>query len=451
MVLSFSMAGTLFTFADTGVVRFEAENATRNNTYVVTDQAGYSGTGFVNHFGNVGNSIEFTVTGSVAGSQDITVYYATATGITLNLYVNNVLVGPAVLATTGGWGNWTPHTDVVTLNAGTNTIKYQKDDAAGTYLNLDYLAATVNVVPVTGVTMSSTTLSMTDYSTSQLTATVAPADASNKILAWTSSNTAVATVDLNGLVTTLTPGETTITATSQNGGFTATCVITVTSSGAKKYEAENATLNGLTYSNNHSGYSGTGFVDNTSAVGRYVEFAITNAPGGSQDISLKYANNTGGDRTMALYVNGTKVRNVTFPNINPNWDTWGLKVENVTLNAGNNTIKYQIDNGNTAQINIDFLLAPFDASITTEVSKGLKESNISISPNPLTSGLLSIKLPEDATQLSIFDVTGRIVYQKQVSKTEYLIDQSVFKSQGIYVVNVLTTKKSLNQKVIVTK
>lgn len=78
-------------------------------------------------------------------------------------------------------------------------------------------------------------------------------------------------------------------------------------------------------------------------------------------------------------------------------------------------------------------------------------SDFEVYPNPLLSGSLSIKLPADATQLSVFDVTGKLVYKEKVMKNEYQIDQSVFKSKGVYFVNVMTTKNSLNKKVIVIK
>lgn len=77
------------------------------------------------------------------------------------------------------------------------------------------------------------------------------------------------------------------------------------------------------------------------------------------------------------------------------------------------------------------------------------ESSISLFPNPLSTGSLSLKLPEDATQLSIFDVTGKLVYQEQVTKTKLLIDRSVFKSVGVYIVNIVTTKSPINKRVIV--
>ena len=64
--------------------------------------------------------------------------------------------------------------------------------------------------------------------TTQLTGAVLPADATNKALFWSSSNTAVATVDSNGLVTAIGAGNTTIAATTQDGSnISAVCEITV--------------------------------------------------------------------------------------------------------------------------------------------------------------------------------------------------------------------------------
>lgn len=63
----------------------------------------------------------------------------------------------------------------------------------------------------------------------QLTATVAPDDADNLGLTWTSDNEEVATVDGSGLVTAVSEGTATITATANDGsGVAASCVVTVT-------------------------------------------------------------------------------------------------------------------------------------------------------------------------------------------------------------------------------
>ena len=82
-------------------------------------------------------------------------------------------------------------------------------------------------VAVTGVSVSPTAAEVTLNKTTQLTATVAPADATNKGVTWSSNNTSVATVNNSGLVTGVATGNATITATTDDGGYTATCAVTV--------------------------------------------------------------------------------------------------------------------------------------------------------------------------------------------------------------------------------
>jgi len=80
---------------------------------------------------------------------------------------------------------------------------------------------------VTGVTLDQANLALTLGGVNgTLTATVAPATATDKTLIWTSSNEDVATVE-DGVVTPLTAGTTTITVTTVDGGFTDTCTVTV--------------------------------------------------------------------------------------------------------------------------------------------------------------------------------------------------------------------------------
>lgn len=81
---------------------------------------------------------------------------------------------------------------------------------------------------VTGVALDVETATLRiGEQTLQLNANVAPEDATEKSLVWSSSNTGVASVDENGLVTPLSPGETDITVTTVDRGFTAVCKVTV--------------------------------------------------------------------------------------------------------------------------------------------------------------------------------------------------------------------------------
>lgn len=83
------------------------------------------------------------------------------------------------------------------------------------------------IVKVTGVTLNKSTMSLVATAEETLTATVAPENATNKAVTWSTSNDKVAAV-VNGKVTAVAPGEAVITATTADGGFTATCKVTVT-------------------------------------------------------------------------------------------------------------------------------------------------------------------------------------------------------------------------------
>ena len=82
-------------------------------------------------------------------------------------------------------------------------------------------------VAVTGVTLDKTSISLLVGDSETLTATVTPTDAENQKLTWSSDKPAVATVDDNGKVTAVKAGEATITVTTEDGGKTATCKVTV--------------------------------------------------------------------------------------------------------------------------------------------------------------------------------------------------------------------------------
>ena len=82
-------------------------------------------------------------------------------------------------------------------------------------------------VNVTEVTLDRTELTLTEGETGTLTATVKPDNADNRKVTWISDKTDVATVDGAGKVTAVKPGEAVVTVTTEDGGKTATCKVTV--------------------------------------------------------------------------------------------------------------------------------------------------------------------------------------------------------------------------------
>jgi hypothetical protein len=80
---------------------------------------------------------------------------------------------------------------------------------------------------VTGVKLDKTELSIDAEDQATLTATVMPADATNKAVTWSSSNESVVRINVNGIITAIKIGTATITCTTGDGAKTATCAVTV--------------------------------------------------------------------------------------------------------------------------------------------------------------------------------------------------------------------------------
>ena len=97
-------------------------------------------------------------------------------------------------------------------------------DVKPTSANVSEGSATLTIVnPCTGITLDKDTLTIARGETATLTATVEPADTTDKVV-WSSENDSIATVE-NGVVTAVGQGETTITATC--GNQTASCKVIV--------------------------------------------------------------------------------------------------------------------------------------------------------------------------------------------------------------------------------
>ena len=83
------------------------------------------------------------------------------------------------------------------------------------------------VIRVQSVTLSNNSLSLNIGDKTTLTANIYPSNATNKNVTWSSSNQSVITVSSNGEITAVNSGNATITVTTEDGGYTATCLFTV--------------------------------------------------------------------------------------------------------------------------------------------------------------------------------------------------------------------------------
>ena len=163
-----------------------------------------------------------TVTITNTGNQSVTLSQPTAENYEIGTLTNTTLTPGAAATFTVQ-----PKTG---LGVGTysETITVSGSNGASASLTASF---TVNAIPVISVTLSQTQASLyynRTPNTLTLTATVAPDNATNKAVTWTSSDSAVATVDQNGVVTAVAPGTAVITATAADGsGANASCTVTV--------------------------------------------------------------------------------------------------------------------------------------------------------------------------------------------------------------------------------
>jgi hypothetical protein len=123
---------------------------------------------------------------------------------------------------------------------------------------------------------------------------------------------------------------------------------------AGRLEAEDATISQGTVATNHTGFSGTGFVDYTNVAGSFVQWTLSAAQAGNASITLHYANGTTVNRPMDIAVNGTVVSAARAFGGTGSWDTWADSVLTVPLVAGTNTIRATATTANGGP-NVDYL------------------------------------------------------------------------------------------------
>ena len=115
--------------------------------------------------------------------------------------------------------------------AGTQTVTAHYGDITVDY-QIVVASSGSTTVPVTGVTMNPTSKTMSVGENATLSATVAPSNATNKNVSWSSSASSVVSVDSSGNIAANSAGSAVITVTTQDGNKQATCNVTVTSSGS---------------------------------------------------------------------------------------------------------------------------------------------------------------------------------------------------------------------------
>ena len=227
------------------------------------------------------------------------------------------------------------------VSAGNATITVRTDD--GGYTATCNVTISEGNVPVTGVSVSPTSTSVRIGSTTQLTATISPSNATNKNVSWSSSNTGIVTVSSSGVVSGVALGSATITVTTQDGNYQASSAVQVVEAGDcdwVEYQAEDGSYSSGSVETEHSGYTGSGYVNTDNEEGVWFEVTVDVPSAGVHDVSVRYANGGDTDRSQRVDVNGsTAISNLSMTSTS-SWDIWSTVNFTISLNAGNNTLRF---------------------------------------------------------------------------------------------------------------
>ena len=179
--------------------------------------------GNVTYLRTTGRIVIDTTPPAINGVEDGEVYYTTKNVQITDDNLASVTVNGSP-KTVGGYNTiW-----IALFSDANRTYKIVATDKAGnrTEKTITVYDGTY-VIPVTGVSLDESSITLDVGGNQTLTATVTPEDATNKKVRWSSDNEAVATVSEDGVVTAVAGGTAVITATTHDGLFTASCTVTV--------------------------------------------------------------------------------------------------------------------------------------------------------------------------------------------------------------------------------
>ncbi len=298
----------------------------------------------------------------------------------------------------------------------------------GTYTDL----GAYEFVYATGVTLNRTTGSISNTGTLQLTATVAPSNATYKNITWTSSNTAVATVSSAGLVTGVSGGTATITAKTVDGNKTATCAITVSfpSCGlVQNFGFETGNFTNWTFTAGQCDVNTIGVKAGTYA-GRVagtgtITYGTLIPVAGKRNVEFKgwaRMDATPSDAYFAIdyLTSNNTVISTDKVTIYLNSATTEYKV---TKQSPTNTVKVRLrafksGSGNFAIDNMCFTSTAIPARIGVEDSDEPTVSKLAY-PNPVSDVLRVPVLDESANEMIVimYDLTGKAVLNQNFKTT----------------------------------
>ena len=259
-------------------------------------------------------------------------------------------------------------------------------------------------VKVSGISLDRSSISVSIGSSEHLNASVKPENAQNKTVHWESSNPAVASVSA-GLVTAKSKGTAIITAMTDDGGYTATCTVTVSQpvTGISLNQSSISIIKGKTYQLSAS-------IQPSGASNRNVTWSSSNSNIATVSSSGKVSAKAAGTATITVTTkDGSKTAKCTVTVKNEPIKVTGVslnrsqitlfagKSENLTAavkpsNAANKGITWQSSNTNVATVDSSGRITARTegtATITVKTNDNGKTAKCTVTVKPYNSNIKS--------------------------------------------------------------
>ncbi|MBK9132737.1 MAG: carbohydrate-binding protein [Gammaproteobacteria bacterium] len=396
---------TLREFPNRGslLASYQAENGTISNGAIQTNEPDYTGSGFFKPNNN--GYVQWTnVSGGTSGGQRvISMRYAHEGNVkNVELLVNGVSQGLVKPAATGRVSSWASHDWLVNLNPGNNTVRLRAVEytAGPLFDKIDVYSRAGSgggeTPTVSDPSFNPNGGTHQDSVTVQLTSSTPGAT----IYYTTNGSTPTGSSTPYGGPFTLT-STTTVRAIAKLDGYNDSSVVSRTftidtgGGGAQqspyggsvwqipgKIEAENYDLGGSGVAFNDTTNGNAGGVyrsDNvdiwtraadgalyvgTTKTGEWLEYSVNVAQSGQYTLTMPVVTAANG-KQFRLLMNGADITGtISVPNTG-NWENWTTVSMPVTLNAGPQVLRLQVDNGS---FNIDYM--QFQSSSTPPPSGG---------------------------------------------------------------------------------
>ncbi|WP_165698003.1 Ig-like domain-containing protein [Flavobacterium nackdongense] len=304
-------------------------------------------------------------------------------------------------------------------------------------------------VLVTDILFQPTVIRLNIDTSRLLVPTIVPANATNKAVIWESSNPSAISVNAFGKITALSEGSAIITGTTVDGGKKVTINVS-TVMDTVNYQAEDAEYVGPLEVTNQPGYKGNGFLDYTNASNDYIKWTVNVPADGNYNLGFRYAI-LSNNRPLRLTIND-EIRNSSTPfTATGSWSNWRVYTTTQALVAGNNTIILTAtgaSGGNFDELSVTGTLGVHN------FGKGQSNKSVRVSPNPLTSGILTVATDgfDDDTNIRIYITTanGQKIYENKLNDPCHTdINLAGKLSNSIYFVTVESDQSKVVKKLIV--